>query len=602
MDLSSCIISTTTNTRELTQKQTNSKHKQSKIKMSNSLQPIPIETAETIRQDNCDLVYHSYMTSMAENKTLYRNKDPKGTKEYIFNNQKEDSMNIVNTFITTNIRAQSVVKRTKLGMDGLMIQLMYEFGTHPDVNFAIEPKNILILTAMSNKAWETDLKEKMPNCFRNNVFHHGQLHDKDLFRRLSVIENGLIIVDEIDTGDKEDQVLHKLLRDCDLLDIKSMISRNMRFVFVSATMVNELKELEKWGDKHSTYYMTIPDAYIGHKEFLDRGIIQEFYEIKSDASADLWVNTDIIGNYGDDYRIHIIRTDVKNVKYIESSCARHQIVFKNHTSTDRLKSSDITEMINDKRKHHIVIAVKGLYRRANLFPEAFKMRIGAVHERCSKKPDTSVQIQGLTGRMCGYHKEKIITDGYKTGPYRTSVKCIRQYEEFIRNPLSDSRYDSNGSNALFLEPRFIDNLEYTEPTIAPKVELGSGMIPIIVQCDIESADDLQIFEIKDVKIRRNMIIQKVESIKSTNEKYSQLATFIANNDCVQTTKPQVDDYGKKQSSYTRHITDVVSASENNRKFSVDVKLADKTKNNWQVFIDSKHHRLCFVLWKTNNSV
>jgi hypothetical protein len=196
----------------------------------------------------------------------------------------------------------------------------------------------------------------------------------------------------------------------------------------------------------------------------------------------------------------------------------------------------------------------------------------------------------------------IITDGYKTGPYRTSVNCIRQYEEFIRNPLSNTRYDSNGTNALFLEPRFIQNLDYTEPSIVPNVEPGSGMIPIIVNCDIESADDLLIFEAKDVKLRKNMIIRKVESIKSTNEKYSRLATFISNNDCVQTSKPQVDDYGKKQSSYTRHITDVVSASENNRKFSVDVKLADKQKNNWQVFLDSKHRRLCFVLWKTNSIV
>ena len=48
-------------------------------------------------------------------------------------------------------------------------------------------------------------------------------------------------------------------------------------------------------------------------EFLERGIIQEFYEINSDITADLWVNTDIIENYGNDYRIHIIRTDLKNV-------------------------------------------------------------------------------------------------------------------------------------------------------------------------------------------------------------------------------------------------------------------------------------------------
>jgi hypothetical protein len=37
---------------------------------------------------------------------------------------------------------------------------------------------------MSNKAWETDFK-KMPSCFANNVFHHGQLRNADLEDRLS---------------------------------------------------------------------------------------------------------------------------------------------------------------------------------------------------------------------------------------------------------------------------------------------------------------------------------------------------------------------------------------------------------------------------------
>ena len=556
--------------------------------------------AERFHSDNCELVHFSYMTAMAQNRADYTRGDLKGTKEYIFKNQKDDSANIVSRFHDSNIRALSVVKRTKLGMDGLMIQMMYDFGTHIDINFAVEPSNTLILTAMSNKAWEVDLKKKMPSCFADNVFHHGQLCNIALRERLSVIENGLIIVDEIDTGDKQDQVLHKLLNDCGLLDINSMERRNMRFVFVSATMVNELKELKKWGNRHSTYYMTIPDAYIGHTEFLRRKIIQEFYEVKSVESSDKWIKEDIIDNYGNDFRIHIIRTDLKNVHYIEESCVKNKIMFRNHTSDERLTDKQIKEMIDNKSEYHIVIAVKGLYRRANLFPDAFKKRIGAVHEKCTKKPDTSVQIQGLTGRMCGYHREWIIDEGNKTGPYRTSVGCIEQYEEFIKNPSSKTKYNSNGSNAIFLEPRFIENLNYVEPTVSATVNLGTGMVPIIVNCNIENDNELLIFETNEANIRKNLIRRKVESIKSDDYKYEQLFKFITNCDCVQTSKPRIDVLNEKKSSYTRHITDVVSASENNNMFSIDVKTKDKGKNNWQVFLDAKNYRLCFVLWQTNS--
>jgi hypothetical protein len=67
--------------------------------------------------------------------------------------------------------------------------------------------------------------------------------------KLEDIKNALIIIDEIDTGDKEGQKLHLLLKESGVLDMEYMETNNIRFIFVSATMVNELHELYKWGDK-----------------------------------------------------------------------------------------------------------------------------------------------------------------------------------------------------------------------------------------------------------------------------------------------------------------------------------------------------------------
>ena len=77
-----------------------------------------------------------------------------------------------------------------------------------------------------------------------------------------------------------------------------------------------------------------------------------------------------------------------------------------------------------------------------------------------------------------------------------------------------------------------------------------------------------------------------------NETYTKLLNFIntTNVHCIQITQPKTD------SSYKKHITDVVNASITNTSYSVDLSQDSKDKNNWQMFIDNREKRLCFVIW------
>lgn len=398
------------------------------------------------------IVIDDYNSAAGTNGELFDNGDVKASSEYIFPNQKEDAIKICNKFYeNNNIRAISIIKRTKVGMDGLMIEISKNMATHPDDNFVLHRNNIFIITGMSNKSWEEDMKYKMPNCFKDNVYHHGRL--QKIEEKLKNIKDAMIIIDEIDNGDKDDQKLHRLLKKSGILTIKYMEEQNIRLVFVSATMINELLELEKWGDKHFSYNMTIPPNYIGHKEFLELGIIQEFYPIDDDKSAEKWVQEDILQNYGSDYRVHIIRTDNKNINFISEACKKNNIKFKNHTSDDRINHEELSNIFNDI-SNHLVIAIKGFYRRANLIPNKWKLKIGATHERYCKKYDTSVQIQGLPGRMSGYWKQELL-NGHKTGPHRTSIESINQYEEFYKNPLAKTPYNTN-SKKTFLQPKCVN--------------------------------------------------------------------------------------------------------------------------------------------------
>ena len=170
----------------------------------------------SIKEDWREQAFADYVSAKAKNKRLFREGNVKATEEYIFPNQMLDANSIVDKFYNNDRRIVSVQKRTKVGADGLMIEIAKLMTTHIDDNFIVDPYKVRIITGMSNTGWESDMKDKSPECFKRNIFHHGQLSKSDL----SGLRNGLIIIDEIDTGDKEFQVLHKTLEDAGILDIK----------------------------------------------------------------------------------------------------------------------------------------------------------------------------------------------------------------------------------------------------------------------------------------------------------------------------------------------------------------------------------------------
>ena len=424
-------------------------------------------------------VLQAYNSARATNRRLFLEGDDKATDQYIFPNQMEDANNIVDKFYKNKRRVVSIQKKTKVGADGLMIEIAKLLTTHNDDNFVVNPANVRILTGMSNAGWEKDMIDKAPPCFKDKIFHHGKLPRADLLN----IRNGLFIIDEIDTGDKEYQVLHTTLKEAGILDVKHMEENNNLFVFISATMIKELYDLYRWGRLHELYKMTIPSSYIGHNDFKQRGIIKEFYPLDTPANADKWVKEDIVENYRDDFRVSIVRVNAKTVHVVQDACIRMGVGFRNHTSTDRLSPAELNEFFKEPLKQHIVLGVKGLFRRANLIPNRWKLRIGATHELYTRIVDNSVQIQGLPGRMTGYWRADI-EGGHKTGPHRTSINAIEEYEKTYLDPFGPSSYQTAGfkkkkgkvsADPTMLSSKHIKHLEAVElPVVRHK-----GQCPII---------------------------------------------------------------------------------------------------------------------------
>ena len=156
-----------------------------------------------------------------------------------------------------------------------------------------------------------------------------------------------------------------------------------------------------------------------------------------------------------------------NKGYLRTLCMENGIDYKNHSCDERIDSDELNKLFASTLERHVVIAIKGLYRRANCIPNEWKVKIGATHERFPVRYDTSVQIQGLPGRMTGYWRNEII-NGHKTGPYRTSINAINEYELFYKNPTDETlKYSTD----TFVSSHFIKNLIESGDTSMDRVPL-----------------------------------------------------------------------------------------------------------------------------------
>jgi hypothetical protein len=250
---------------------------------------------------------------------------------------------------------------------------------------------------------------KTPHCFQDKIFHHGKLRKSELCG----LNAALIIIDELDNGNKESQVLPNTLKSAGVLDLRYTEEHNMRFVFIGATMAKELYDLYRWGVHHCLYNMTVPASYIGHTEFLEMGIIQEFYPLETPEAASRWITEDVC-SYNADFRVHIVRANQQTAITIQHACEKHGVDCHNHTSSDRIEDAILCDLFENTLSRHVVLVIKGFYRRANLIPNLWKLRIGATHELHTQCVDNNAQIQGLPGRMTGYWRPAI-EGGHKTG-------------------------------------------------------------------------------------------------------------------------------------------------------------------------------------------
>jgi len=510
-------------------------------------------------------------------------------KQFIYPNQQHAADECIEAYKNGAI-AVCLIAQPGTGKTGTAQAVMINMTTNPKDEEIIYTENIINCTGMSDNDWETQFKESVLPAFRDNIFHRQNLIKQQ--NKLRTLKDGLIVSDECHIASGSKMTIAKTLKEAGILDVNVLTMRNIKMLDISATPDAVLHDYKKWGDKCAIVKIQPGPSYKGFEIMLEENriidapnleVIEDYYEF-------LLCLDERYKNTTKKYFPFRLLEAVK-INILESVCNDIGWDYLNHNSDERIDKID-TLMKNPPIKHTIIF-IKGFWRASKRISG---QHVGASYEPIPKKRDSTVTSQALTARFCDNHEYSGDQLDINLRPLHYCDKgAIEQYVEWFNNDcdFSVSEYKSHriSSNGKGKVNSKATKVSYKIVCGINNLDSNNKRVPIII-------DGLNETDIIFTTNKRNEKIDFLSSILKNNDKYSKFLNFI--NDptvlCAQISRPSSD------SSYKKHITDVVNASMNNTPYSVDLEDKFKNKNNWQLFIDNREKRLCLVIWSIDKEL
>ena len=340
------------------------------------------------------------------------NKHYKQDKIYVHTNQISKAEEI-NTSFNNQISLVVFIASPQWGKTGVTTYLMYIMTTQTEN--AIHPEHVYVITGMSDKDWEIQMKSRMLPTFKERVYHRNNI--KKMIDSLKNKHDCLIIIDECHYGIETNQTLHKALRDAGIWDLNYLLSHNIKILCVSATPVNVQLDAAQWGSNH---YKTIiasgkeTPEYIGFHSLIAEKRVRKAYIAKDAAqgtgSGTRKILAEIATRWADCYRYHIFRVSdsMRKKSEIEKHIkeAGYEVSF--HDSRERIK--DIDAMLEQPPTNHHFIFIKQFWKASKTLNDKY---IGVCYEYTH---DYTAAAQGLGGRLLGFGKQ--------SGPQSPLLYCI----------------------------------------------------------------------------------------------------------------------------------------------------------------------------------
>jgi hypothetical protein len=354
------------------------------------------------------------------------------TKEMVYPNQIECATEIIHELFTNNKVVVTLVALPQVGKTGTFLEVAYKACTHPDDDCIIDPRNIFIITGMSDRDWQKQTEMDMLEAFRRRVYHRGKLNTKSLedgfYTNLSNARNALIILDECHIAVEKTHMISDTLKRLGLLDMNVLREKNIKLLEVSATPGATLRDTQSWGPiNHSVVILNESPSYVGFKDFIRENRLHSSFDLTAEAGLNSLV--EFVKHTFPAPRWHILRLPTKsrlNATFedrFNQICAREGWRLQHHSALERV--GEIDYHMGIQPKHHSFLLIKEFWRAGKRLNDSY---LGIVHEPTTKSQDTNVTAQGLIGRLCGNDKQK--------GPAAPHMFCdterIYEYLEWIK--------------------------------------------------------------------------------------------------------------------------------------------------------------------------
>ena len=321
-----------------------------------------------------------------------------------FPNQKNFGKMIADSFANDlKILTMMAIAPTQSGKTGSMLATAYECLCNPILN--MPPENIFIFTSHSSREWLDQTRSRFPAQFANQIFHRNMFNK--FIDQVKDKSNVLIIFDESHIANKFNQTLFKVYNSLNLYDINYLYEKNIKTLHFTATPEVLVENLTStWKHSCKVVKMDVPDSYVSIERLNKDGRIKEYKDLcgynplTKQVMPEVYNNIEEIREYlGNKPKIHIIRTPRGMGHNIVIQNFR-KVFGENYEYISEPMIKDFDTFTDKVVKKHTFLFIKDKLRCAKTINHA---NVGVLYERWVIKPNSSSILQGLAGRLTGYH-------------------------------------------------------------------------------------------------------------------------------------------------------------------------------------------------------
>jgi len=344
----------------------------------------------------------------------------------IFPSQDHFGEEISKIFLDRSMLSILALALTQSGKTGSMLGVIKHCLATPSL--ALPLSNIFIITGYSSVEWTAQTRDRFPPEMGDQIFHRNQLND--FVNKVKGITNVLIIIDEVQIAFGEDQSVHNAFKQACIMDKEDLYKKDVKIVQFTATPRNT--EPFKNSSFSKIIFMMPPPGYISVFQLLESNRIRFYKDLlgileKQDYSNVNWkdpktavsVNPAVyenikeISEYMDEPKYHIIRTGrtyLHDVTILNFMKVFPDCKFVSEMDTD-------LGILLTKPEAHTFIFIKDKLRCAKTL---HKDHLGVLYDRKTQRPFMNTVIQGLAGRLTGYHTNQnsvVFTNPYMIRKY-----------------------------------------------------------------------------------------------------------------------------------------------------------------------------------------